>query len=390
MALPPELQRQIIGQQVLSFDDIENYCATHPLLHKLCHDRDTWIFLLDKFGRTSTEFKNMPLSQLKQLYKQLMNQGRLYELTLDTSQRIDTTPQQISSFDNICYVSCGLYHTAFITATGSLYTFGDNKYGQLGIGTTTATQHPIKVASNSPVIMVACGGKHTAFITEQSQLYTFGSNKFGQLGVTGMEESLKPLLVASDAKVISVACGYDHTAFITESGRLYICGHYGAESIYQPVQLNILSNVTSVSCGEGTTMYITEAAEAYAFGINNRGQLGLGNNNYTVVPTAIYTSSKKKFHNVKQISCARYSSTLLTTEGQVYYFGETDKANKIIATPKQVSIDHIDMIATGYRYTLCLAKNGQLKVLLYDKVFKTIEKDVKYADIGGDYIAYIK
>ena len=35
--------------------------------------------------------------------------------------------------ENIVYVSCGSFHTLAVAANGNIYSFGQNKYGKLGM-----------------------------------------------------------------------------------------------------------------------------------------------------------------------------------------------------------------------------------------------------------------
>lgn len=97
---------------------------------------------------------------------------------------------------------------------GSLYAWGQNGEGQLGDGTTTERQLPVKVLYN--VKAVACGAGHTMAILNDGSLYAWGWNGNGQLGDNTTTDRLRP--VKTEDNVAEVTCGYLFTAYITESG----------------------------------------------------------------------------------------------------------------------------------------------------------------------------
>jgi Regulator of chromosome condensation (RCC1) repeat len=72
---------------------------------------------------------------------------------------------------------------------GSVLAFGGNEFGQLGSITNTGTNNPNPTPTPvtlpgeiGPVIQVAASGSHSLVVTASGQLYAFGSNFWGQLG----------------------------------------------------------------------------------------------------------------------------------------------------------------------------------------------------------------
>ena len=72
-------------------------------------------------------------------------------------------------------IACGLFHTAGITPTGDLYSWGHGDYGQLGHGNNITIDRPKRVAclEGEKVTHVACGSYHTAVVTSEGHLYTW-------------------------------------------------------------------------------------------------------------------------------------------------------------------------------------------------------------------------
>ena len=111
------------------------------------------------------------------------------------------TPVKI--MDSASAVSAGVSHTAVIKTDGSLWTFGDNGYGQLGDGTggiknaqTNTGDYkttPVKIMDS--VVSVSAGGDHTLALKVDGSLWAWGANGYGQLGIGAGEERHNPVRI---------------------------------------------------------------------------------------------------------------------------------------------------------------------------------------------------
>jgi len=98
---------------------------------------------------------------------------------------------------------------------GSLYAWGDNNYGQLGLGDNIHRKSvPTQIGSYTDWEMVACGDLHNAGLRNGS-LYAWGYNTYGQLGL-GHTNRKTPTQVGSYTDWKMVACGTNHTLAIKE------------------------------------------------------------------------------------------------------------------------------------------------------------------------------
>ena len=72
-------------------------------------------------------------------------------------------------------IDCGSYHTAAVTPTGDLYTWGRGCWGRLGHGNNEKEDKPKHVTSliGKKVVHVQCGNIHTAVVTSDGDLYTW-------------------------------------------------------------------------------------------------------------------------------------------------------------------------------------------------------------------------
>uniref|UniRef100_A0A8C2JWS6 X-linked retinitis pigmentosa GTPase regulator n=1 Tax=Cyprinus carpio TaxID=7962 RepID=A0A8C2JWS6_CYPCA len=126
-------------------------------------------------------------------------------------------PQQVTGIsDKVVQVSCGGGHTVALTEH-EVYSFGLGQFGQLGHGTFIFESRLPRVVEHfrrGRVKRVECGENHTALITDSGLLYTFGDGRHGKLGLgeENFANQFKPTLCPRflDYHVHSVSCGGCH------------------------------------------------------------------------------------------------------------------------------------------------------------------------------------
>eukprot|EP00667_Euglena_gracilis_P000047 EG_transcript_47 len=135
---------------------------------------------------------------------------------------------------NVTQLALGDTHTLFLTPKGELYGTGNNQYNQVG---SQESATPRLLLRDPHIAAIAAGAFHNAILMANQSLYMFGRNDVGQLGVStgNVETSATPLLVATDALVVGL--GSFHSAYLTsvrfqlmvfgsnEQGQLGLGGH---------------------------------------------------------------------------------------------------------------------------------------------------------------------
>uniref|UniRef100_A0A0E0DEH5 RCC1-like domain-containing protein n=1 Tax=Oryza meridionalis TaxID=40149 RepID=A0A0E0DEH5_9ORYZ len=105
-------------------------------------------------------------------------------------------PQKIQAFEGVCVkmIAAGAEHTAAVTEDGDLYGWGWGRYGNLGLGDRNDRLVPEKVSSveGEKMVLIACGWRHTITVSSSGSLYTYGWSKYGQLGHGDFEDHLVP------------------------------------------------------------------------------------------------------------------------------------------------------------------------------------------------------
>ena len=130
------------------------------------------------------------------------------------------------------YVAAGENHTLCITTDGSLFAWGGNDRGQLGVGDTETTSTPTMVTGlqGKQVAHVAAGHwqSHTFCVTTDGSVFTWGASDHGKLGLGDDDyDRLVPVLVRGELQnkaVVQVATGDQHSACATEDGSVCTWG----------------------------------------------------------------------------------------------------------------------------------------------------------------------
>ena len=133
------------------------------------------------------------------------------------------------------YVVAADTHTCLRKSNGSLYCWGDNRFGQLGTGDTVKRRTPTRVDFGNlgvaKVFLPAGEGEvssdltvFTCAITTDDNLYCWGDNRFGQLGTGDTVSTNKPVLVKALPRVARASNGTGHTCAQTSDSALFCWG----------------------------------------------------------------------------------------------------------------------------------------------------------------------
>ena len=245
-------------------------------------------------------------------------------------------PTNISVINNnfrAISAACGNEHTLVLKNDNSVYAFGNNEEGELGLQDNkikTYTFNNINFGKYSnQIVQISAGTVHNLALTKDGKIFSWGSSQGGQLGLReefllnmpGFKETLflyEPTMVQIDEHlnnsnnknnleteaefndedfIIKIACGEAHSVALSKNGKVYSWG-FGSngqlglgfcEDTFEPGYGTQLSRkftpqyiknleddiIIDIQCGKTFTMFINNKKDIYACGVNDLKQLGI-------------------------------------------------------------------------------------------------------------------
>jgi alpha-tubulin suppressor-like RCC1 family protein len=182
-------------------------------------------------------------------------------------------------------IAAGSAHSCALTNAGGVKCWGNNYYGQLGIGGAgNATDVPTDVVGlMSGVVAISTGYNHTCALTQAGAMKCWGANESGQLGRAGLQTELPGDVVGLSTGVLGIGTGSSHSCAVVSGGGVKCWGANWAGQLGDstrvdstaPVDVSgLASGVLSVSPGANHTCARLSGGGAKCWGDNDAGQLG--------------------------------------------------------------------------------------------------------------------
>lgn len=266
-----------------------------------------------------------------------------------------TTPVNISSYGalagkTIVQIRAGYYHSLALASDGTLVSWGRNDSGQLGDGTTTNRSTPINITNAGLLsgktitqIGVSMGGNHSLAVASGA-VYAWGLNDYGQLGDGTTTNRLTPIAVTASGdlsgKIISqVVAGRGSSLVLATDGTLYAWGNNGYGQVgdgttttrLSPVALStsgalVGKVVKQIATGYAQSLALTSDNVVYAWGKNDSGMLGDGTTTNRLSPVSITGSGVLAGKTPLLIGEGIDMASVITADPGVYTFGRNDYA----------------------------------------------------------------
>lgn len=232
----------------------------------------------------------------------------------------------------------GMYHSAAITIDGSLNMCGNNTYGQLGItGNAEKVATFTRISTPYKITLVACGAYHTVALSSAGTVYSMGNNTYGQLGINSTDGScntLTALTISGDytgTNAFNVACGGFHTliAVGVAGNQQRVCA-VGLNTYGQLGNGTYTNQKTVTSMTGITNAAITSAGMYHSAVLSRDGFISMcGSNKYGQLarnPTTIIASNTciapiDNSANISNINCGAYSTIIVNINNNLYLCG---------------------------------------------------------------------
>jgi len=260
------------------------------------------------------------------------------QLGIDITTARTSRPVQVGTATDWVMVAAGEYHSLGLRADGSLYAWGWNNYGQLGSptnsGTNTATPTPQLVAGT--YTQIAAGVYHSLGLRADGSLYAWGDNQYGQLGspTNSGTSTANPTPAPIAGTYTRVAAGGQHSLALRADGSLYAWGdnsygQLGPAANAGPMPTQVAGTYTQVAGGFYHTLALRADGSLYAWGRNEYGQLGSATNNgtYSATPTPQLVAG-----TYTQVAAGFAHSLALRADGSLYAWGRNGNGELGIGT----------------------------------------------------------
>ena len=264
-------------------------------------------------------------------------------------------PERVGVDNDWAFISAGSHHALGIKTDGSLWAWGRGASGQLGQGSDLTARHiPTRVGTDNDWAFVSGGNHHSLAIKTNGSLWVWGANDQGQLGLGNMGAGTNrniPTRLGNGYNWAFTSGSNWYSLAIRTDGSLWAWGNHTdggtglgetTGNVTAPVQIQGASNWVFVSAGLGHSLGIRTNGSLYAWGNNEFGRTGLNTTTGTTnTPQRVGTDTNWAF-----VSAGGLHSLGLRTNGSLWAWGRNlhgrtgqDTISGTTNTPQQVGTD---------------------------------------------------
>ncbi|GAA0172475.1 guanyl-nucleotide exchange factor [Lithospermum erythrorhizon] len=314
---------------------------------------------------SAAKFHSVAVSALGEVYTWGFGRGgRLGHPDFDihSGQAAVITPRHVTSglgARKVKAIAAAKHHTVIATEGGEVFTWGSNREGQLGYTSVDTQPTPRRVSTlKSKIVAVAAANKHTAVVSGFGEVFTWGCNKEGQLGygTSKSASNYTPRVVEYlNGKVfVDVAAAKNHTIVLGADGEVFTWGH----RLVTPKRVIIARNLkkagnTVLKFHRKNRIHVVSIAAgmAHSMALTDDGALFCWDSSDPDLRCVqLYALCRR---NVVHISAGKYWTAAVTVTGDVYMWD--GKNTKGAPVPTRLhGLKKATSVAVGETHLLCV------------------------------------
>ncbi|MFC1482442.1 hypothetical protein ACFL51_01410 [Myxococcota bacterium] len=209
-----------------------------------------------------------------------------------------STPVQVSGIEDAVAISTGKWHSCAVRTDGTVWCWGDGEVGQLGNGSALISSTPVQVSDLTNAVAVSAGGLHSCAVESDGTAWCWGWGEYGQLGNGSMEDSSTPVQVKGLTNAVNISAGEGHSCAMLDSDTVRCWGWNWLGRLgngidtwtYQTIPDHVLgpSYYVTISAGGAHSCAVSRSdSSVWCWGLNERGQLGIGSTEDSLVPMQV-------------------------------------------------------------------------------------------------------
>jgi len=305
---------------------------------------------------------------------------------LGVISRAPVKVSQPTGLAGVIAVATGHQHSLALDSHGAVWAWGNNTFGQLGDGSIIDRMTPVKLTGifTGRITAIAAGNDHSIALDASGEMWVWGHNNFGQLGNGSAIDSTVPIPLTGLAPpgVKAISAGIGHSLALDARGQVWSWGLNNRGQLGRtalptdfPVQINYPSppqRFIEIAAGSEHSLAIEDNGTLWAWGADSAGQLGNGATAIDQV-TPIQVNQANGFTRAVRIAAGAFHSMALTAGGTVYAWGANSEGqigdgatlpgaqqNDPFLVSNISGLPGATAIAAGFQHSAALRSDGKL------------------------------
>jgi alpha-tubulin suppressor-like RCC1 family protein len=285
---------------------------------------------------------------------------------IGTNDIIDrSSPVQVGSDTDWSYIYTGTTSVA-IKTSGSLFTWGNNLSGQIGDGTADFAYRssPVQIGTLTNWKKAVISIQNALALKTDGTIWSWGDNQFGALGLGDTINRSSPVQVGTDTDWVDVST----KGAIKSNGTLWTWGLNNSQQLglslpfnkFEPIDIN--RSFTTFTTANDFALAVSHGGTLWSWGLNTNGQLGINNTLDGSRPVQVGIDT-----NWAKVSAGINHSIGIKTDGTIWTWGANGSGqlaqNDVVSRSNPIQIgsnNNWDKASAGNSFTIAIRTDGTM------------------------------